>query len=504
MFRKLALAASLASSFGAMNAHAVDYELFLGGATALDTAVRRLVVIDVCASNIEKYQNSAIGFTYRCTPKPGLNGINPATDRVVILKNTVAGSFTGVREVRNSTATFLKPPSPLALGTSGCPGAGVAGTEFGIAITTFTCTGNGGTGAPDAGFSDVEPRIFDSNPNFVVSPTSPAPFGPSWTNGLSSVAAFSQAFGFPVSDKAYRVLQIAQGKCTSLANCASVDPSFGEALAPSMNIADVRGMFSGALTDWTGIDANRATGVSAIGTAAAAAGLNTAVKVCRRAETSGTQASYNVLVQGFPCLGAAALTFQSNANDACTVNGATLSSGTSLNQGGYIGDGPYPNVTADQCAGNYTVVVNNGASNVDTCLTKADQFNQMAVGTIGLDRSPNDPGASGTGDDPDGAPDAWHYVKFNDVYPSSTNIAGGKYEMMVESTFNRRSAGNGSAYSIQKVAMMNKLQDSSADPANPLPGVFSLPSRGFNWDGLLPVIKAERGGNSCAPLLTTF
>lgn len=503
MLRKLALAVSIAGSFGAMNAYAVDYELFLGGATALDTAVRRLVVIDVCASSIEKYQNSAVGFSYRCTPKPGLNGINPATDRVIILKNTVAGSFTGVREVRNSTATFLKPPSPLALGTSAC-GAGVAGTEFGIAITTFTCTGNGGTGAPDAGFSDVEPKIFDSNPNFVVSPTSPAPFGPSWTNGLASVAAFSQAFGFPVSDKTYRVLQISQGKCTSLANCAAVDPSFGEALAPNLNIADVRGMFSGSMTDWTGIDANRSTGASAIATAALAAGLNTAVKVCRRAETSGTQASYNVLVEGFPCLGGSAAVFRSNASDDCTVNGATLSSGTVLGQGGYIGDGTYPNVTNDQCKGTYTVVVGNGASNVDTCLTKADLFDEMAIGTIGLDRTPNDPGASGTGDDPDGAPDSWHYVKANDVYPSLTNINFAKYELMVESTFNRRSAGNGAAYSIQKTAMMDKLQNSSADPANPLPGVFSLPSRGFNWDGIAPVIKAERGGNSCNPLLTTF
>jgi hypothetical protein len=503
MVRKLALAASIAGSFGAMNANAVDYELFLGGATALDTAVRRLVVIDVCASNIEKYQNSAIGFTYRCTPKPGLNGINPATDRVVILKNTVAGSFTGIREVRNSIASFLKPPSPLSLGTSAC-GAGVAGTEFGIPITTFTCTGNGGTGAPDAGFSDVEPRIFDFNPNFVVGPTSPAPFGPSWANGLNSVAAFSQAFGFPVSDKAYRVLQIAQGKCASLANCAAVDPSFGETLAPSLNIADVRGMFTGTLTDWSGIDANRSSGASAIANAAIAAGLDTAVKVCRRAETSGTQASYNVLVEGFPCLGSAAAIFASNAVDGCTVNGATLSSGTAINQGGYIGDGTYPNVTLDQCKGSYTVVVGNGASNVDTCLTKADLFNEMAIGTIGLDRSPNDPGASGTGDDPDGAPDAWHYVKANDVYPSLTNIAFGKYELMVESTFNRRSAGNGAAYSVQKTAMMDKLQNSSADPTNPLPGVFSLPSRGFNWDGIAPVIKAERGGNSCSPLLTTF
>lgn len=503
MIRKLFIASSIFSLFFTMKAHAVDYELFLGGSTDFDTGLRRLIVIDICASQIEKYQSS-IGFTYRCVPKFGLNGINPATDRVIILKNSFSGAFSSVREVRNTTTTFSKPPSPLALATSGCNDPGVAGTEFGTPITTFTCIGNGGIGAPDAGFSDVEPRIYDTNPNFFVSPTTPAPFGPSWQNGLTSVTVFSQAFGISVNNKAYRVLQISQGKCTSAPNCASVDASFGAALAPNLNHTDIRGMLSGALSDWIGIDANRATGVSAIGTAAAAAGLNTAVKICRQVEGSGIQASFNVLTLGFPCLGAAALSFQSNAVDACTVNGATLSSGVALNQGGYIGDGTYPNVTVDQCRGLYTVVVNNGASRVDTCLTKADQFNEMAIGTFGLGRIPNDPGASSTGDDPDGPADAWHFVKINDVYPSPANIIEGKYELMAESTFNRRSAGNGAAYSIQKTAMMDKLQNSSADPTNPLPGVFSLPSRGFNWDGIAPVIKSERSGNSCNPLLTTF
>lgn len=459
-------------------------------------------MIDICASQIEKYQSS-IGFTYRCVPKFGLNGINPATDRVIILKNSLSGAFSSVREVRNTTTTFSKPPSPLALATSGCDDPGVAGTEFGTPITTFTCIGNGGIDAPDAGFSDVEPKIYDTNPNFFVSPTTPAPFGPSWQNGLTSVTVFSQAFGISVNNKAYRVLQISQGKCTSAANCASVDPNFVEALVPNLNLADIRGMLSGALTDWIGIDANRATGVSAIGTAAAA-GLNTLLKVCRQVEASGVQASFNLLTQGFPCLSAYAAGFQNNANDNCAVNGATLSSGTSLNQGGYIGDGTYPNVTVDQCRGLYTIVVNSGSSRVDTCLTKADQFNEMAIGTFGLGRIPNDPGASATGDDPDGPLDAWHFVKINDVYPSAANVVVGKYELTAESTFNRRSAGNGPNYSIQKVAIMNRLQDSSADPANPLPGVFSLPSRGFNWNGISPVIKAERSSINCQPLLTTY
>lgn len=501
MLRKLTLAASLAVSGFAMNANAVDFELFLGGATALDTATRRLIVIDVCQSNIEKYQNTAIGFTYRCTPRAGLAGINPATDRVIISKNTVAGSFTGVREVRNQT-TLVKPPSPVNLGTSGC-GALAATTEFGIAIQAATCTGNAGTGIPDAGFSDVEPAIFNSL--FTVTPVSPAPFGPSWQNGLASVGAFAQGFGLPVNDKTYRVLQIAQGKCASVAACQAADPSFGEALAPSLNIGDVRGMLGGTLLSWDGIDANRTTGVSAIATAASASGLDLAVKVCRRGDTSGTNATYRALCQGAPCLGGSALPFFNNGQDNCTVNGTGGTTGTGIGNGGYIGDGTYPNVTVDQCRGNYTVVVNNGSSNVDTCLTKADDLNEMAIGNLGLDRIPGDVG-SGTGDDPDGATDRWHFVKFNDVYPSIANINSCKYELVVESTFNRRSAGNGAAYGTAKTSLMDRIQNASADPANPLPGVYSLPSRGFDFTGAptSQIIKCERGGNTCGPLVTSF
>lgn len=495
MLRKLTLVASLAASGLAMNSNAVDFELFLGGATALDTATRRLIVIDVCASAIEKYSNSAVGFTYKCTPKAGLTGINPATDKVIVSKNTVAGSFTGVREVRNST-NLLKPPTPLNLGTSAC-GAGTAATEFGIAITNFACTGNGGNAIPDAGFSDVEPAIFNSL--FTVTPTSPAPFGTSWQNGLSSVAAFSQAFGFPVNDKTYRVLQVAQGKCASIPACQAADPSFGETLAPMLNIGDVRGMFSGVLTSWDGLDANRNTFNSLLGNTATAAGLELAVKVCRRGDTSGTQATFRALCQGAPCLGNAALPFQNNTQDNCSVNGATVGTGTGLNNGGYIGDGVYPNITVDQCRGSYTQVVNSGAGNVDTCLTKADDLDEMAIGVLGLDRIPGDAG-SGSGDDPDGTNDKWHFVKFNGVYPSIANILDCKYELMAEATFNRRTA----AYTTQKTSLMDRIQNASADPANPLPGVFSLPSRGFIWDGAAQVIKCERNGSTCNPLVTAY
>jgi energy-converting hydrogenase Eha subunit H len=50
MLRKLTLVATLATSGLIMNANAVDFDLFLSGSTATDTAVRKLILSAVYQS----------------------------------------------------------------------------------------------------------------------------------------------------------------------------------------------------------------------------------------------------------------------------------------------------------------------------------------------------------------------------------------------------------------------------------------------------------------------
>ena len=513
MFRKLALAATLVSSGFAVTANAADEFVFLAGATATDTAVRRVIVLEVCANTIERF-NSPAGFTYRCIPKPAV-GL-PAGDRVIISKNSTVGAFTAVQNVRNfNIAPFLaKPFTPPAAGAIPAPCvAGANAAEFPGAPATQLYTGcadtaGGNAFAPDGGLSDVEPKLFDSITAVVNNG-----LGNSWSNGLASVTAFAQAFVLPVNDKTYRVLQADQkiGGCVTPAACAALDPGFAEANAPSLSAADIRGFFSGTATDWDVTSTSAPGSVSGLATGA---GLNTAVKVCRRNSSSGTQASFAALFQGKPCLGGSALAFLDNTQDNCNA-----ASGNNPNNDGAVGTGagqngmiglPYPTVavpfaagSTDGCFGSYTQVINAGGGQVDVCLTNADNLNEMAVGLLSTDRRPGD-GVAPNGDDGDGIADKWHYVKYNGIYPSDNNVINCKYELITESNFNRRAAGNGPAYSAPVKAVLDFIQNATATPTNPLPGIYSLPSRGFTWDGVSQIIKCERGGNTCAPLLSTF
>ena len=509
MFRKLALAASLASAGIGMNANAADDFVFLAGATATDTAIRRVIVLEVCASAIERF-NSAAGFTYRCVPKAAV-GL-PSGDRIIISKNTTVGSFTAIQNVRNQAPLLAKPYTPPAAGAIPAPcvaGANVAEFTGAPATQVYnSCADSAGGAAfiPDGGLSDVEPKLFDT-----ITTVIPNGLGNSWANGLTSVTSFSQSFGIPVSDKAYRALQADQkiGGCTTVAACATLDLTFSEANAPTISAGDLRGFFSGGAVDWDAVSTTPGS-IAAIAAAATPA-LNTAVKVCRRNASSGTQASFSAVLQGRGCLGASALAFLDNTQDNCNAaNGNSPANdgaaGTGANQSGMLGL-PFPgvggSVTSDGCFGSYTQVINAGAGQVDVCLTQADNLNEMAVGLLGTDRQPGD-GTAPNGDDQDGVGDKWHYVKLNGVFPNVNNVINCRYELMTESNFNRRAPGNGPAYSAPVTAVMNFIQNATATPTNPLPGLYSLPSRGFAWDGVQQIIKCERGGNTCNPLSTTF
>src|SRR5262249_7001536 len=195
---------------------------------------------------------------------------------------------------------------------------------------------------PDGGLSDVEPALFGT------------------TSGLSSSSPIGQVFGTPVTDKLYRKLQTAQG--------ISEVSGFAQSNAPTLKSSELRGLFSGSITDWQGIDA----GITGAGTG------TTSVKICRRGTTSGTQKTFEARLLGTGCMATALggqLFFSNNTNDDFTGNGTAIGTATSLGNGGFTG-----------FTGVFTVVINNGSGDVDTCLTAADNQDELAIGILGLDR----------------------------------------------------------------------------------------------------------------------
>ncbi len=453
----VALATIAAPSF------AQSVEVRISGASALQNSIAKAVA-EVCDStkalSDRNLYRSASGTTYTCTAKAA---VLAGGKTVVIRKRDAGGSAFGVLNLNVGTNTlgFTNPGGSCVASTVDTDiNAGVAGVQIDLDPTAAVLQFNAFSGCSDAtlgvmyGVSDVEPTLFA---------------GQGAVNNVTGTALLAQVFGLAVNDKLYRSMQVAEGKYADVAAAAAGDPAFSEANAPSIEASQFRSIAIGNYQDWTQVNAD----------IAAAPGGTTAIKVCRRVATSGTQATFNARLLENPC-GSGALTFGTNAGDA-----------TALNDGA--------NAASLVKTDAYTIVMNSGAGNVDNCLTVADNQNEAAIGLLGTERLPG----AAPSDDPDGVADAWHYIKLDGVYPSVQNTIDGKYDLYAEATWNR---GTGITYTADQEAVANFMISTMGSPDTitgaGLLGVAALPDNGFDPTTQTPVLKGGRGGNTCRP--TTF
>lgn len=452
----VALATVAAPSF------AQSVEVRISGASALQNSIAKAVA-EVCDAarplSDRNLYRSASGTTYTCTAKAS---VLAGGKTVVIRKRDAGGSAFGVLNLNVGTNTlgFTNPGGSCVASTVDTDvNAGVAGVQIDLDPTAAVLQFNAFNGCSDAtlgvmyGVSDVEPTLFA---------------GQGAVNNVTGTPLLAQVFGFAVNDKLYRKLQVAEGKYASEGAAAAGDPAFSEANAPSIEASQFRSIAVGNYRDWTQV--NPAITAAATGT--------TAIKVCRRVATSGTQATFNARLLENPC-GSGALPFGTNTADDAPGNDAN---GASL-------------AKTDA----YTIVMNSGAGNVDNCLTVADNQDELAIGLLGTERV----SGAAPSDDPDGVADKWHYIKLDGVYPSIQNTIDGKYDLYAEATWNR---GTGITYTADQEAVANFMISTMGSPDTitgaGLLGVAALPDNGFDPTTQTPVLKGGRGGNTCRP--TTF
>jgi hypothetical protein len=472
---KMTVACGLAlGAFGFANvASAATIDLFVSGATAQDPNLEK-VIVDLCDEALplatRTKWTSAAGSTWNCQARSGLGSITAGTI-LNISKRTAGGSGEGIVQV--VSGTLVRP------GTTGCGPSVLRDLDPTVGVSNFQffsgCT-DAGAQSPHAGLSDVEPRLFGVN------------------SGLASAGTIAGVFGVAMTDKLYCQLQNIQFPGA----CDLNDP----ARVPTLKSSELRGIMTNNLTDWTGVHPS----IVAEGSG------TTAIKVCRRGTTSGSQKTFEVRMLGLGCAGATALNsgaFNStvnNLNDDSTLNntlGSTvIGTATASGNGGFRG-----------YTGVYTAVINNGSGDVDMCLTAADNQNELAIGFLGVERISGAAGTAGPlsdGDDGDGLVDKWHYAKLDGVYPSVANLVNGSYDnLWSQATFNRRPSG----YTTDQTNLMNSLQTRIGDPANitgvPFLGIAGLPSNGYTWDGIAPVVRGERRTasgdiNNCQDSLVVF
>ncbi|HJY79264.1 MAG TPA: hypothetical protein VKE95_21650, partial [Burkholderiales bacterium] len=187
----------------------------LSGATAQDPivgqAIARLCLVTAGVSTLDRYLIGTTQFGYYCSMSsatiPGLSG----TLRVLVLKESVAGSGNGVTPLLapGSTLAFEKIDT-TTIGSCGATSAvgtvTVTGDPLGIpGFNSRTCSTAAVDPTPQrpiAGLSDVEPAFFTTANTTALAPTSANLLG----------------FGVAVNEQLYRALQVAQGKDSTNTN----------------------------------------------------------------------------------------------------------------------------------------------------------------------------------------------------------------------------------------------------------------------------------------------
>ena len=450
---KLTQIALAVAAIGAAPAFAADITvgvpasniIYISGASALSNTVNG-VITSLCNTAPVKYSDNKDGkqtFAYVCDSAKAGAGFAGGS-KYIVVKRDEDGSFAGVGPVVNQ-------------GTN-ADGVATGGLNFmdlkNCDTTAKTCNyikpdfSNGAAVVPHAGLTDVESKIWQGRGQFAPSTTA--------FQTRSSFAA--QGFGVAVTEVLYKALQNKQKADGKLAgSCATGDFTVGSC-QPTITreqYTSIASQTGGYHTDWAPI----------IG----AAGAGQAVNLCRRVDTSGTQASSDTYFLSNPC---------ANANP----NFGKLA----------------PATAADSAAGSFHVIENSSTGNVKACL--ADHNNGVnnpktanneaaegmyAVGVVSLEN----------------APDAgWKFVKLSNTSPNldakqRQTAIDGEYDFAFEFEALWRDD-----LDTTRKTFMDAFVGQLSDPNKvDLRGIYVVPGTFDNPSFPTKVGKATRLGNSCQP-----
>lgn len=198
---------------------------------------------------------------------------------VSVLYHTIAGGSYNAFAPHVDGVQLTRLKNLNSLSNNGCvagPTIRVNDNQTAVRVYRTCATGVGATlndnapSLPAGGFADVEAQLFGKDVSAA---------------GTQAPANVGQVFGVAVSVPLYRALQTAQGITK---NTDALDPGFDPENAPSISSAQYTALITGTYTDWSKIIPNN---------------TSTQVRIGRRVDTSGTQASSNAYFLKNPCNG---------------------------------------------------------------------------------------------------------------------------------------------------------------------------------------------------------
>lgn len=243
--------------------------LYISGASAVQGGFQQITATLLQANPVRFQSPTANDYRAVAGKLVTSAGSWNAGDDVIIINRAKGGSVFGVNPVaRNEKIESLN------ISAASCTtGAGTVASPYVCALTTDSTGATPSTDddfiAPDAGVSDVAPKLFDGLYNTEGEP-SEAALTPSELALLTPTPIYTLAFGVPMSDNL---------------------PLF------NINKSSLSAIMAGNVGTWNQVNA-AAAGLTA---AQASAGSTDDILICRRVNGSGSQAVANLYYGNYPC-----------------------------------------------------------------------------------------------------------------------------------------------------------------------------------------------------------
>lgn len=338
---------------------APELEVFVSGASAQDVGFENSFRVGTCQpGTLDIYRAGAPGNNrvIYCRIDGtlgdgfGISGFPAAPGlRVAIYKSSIGGSGNGVAPVANDTSAGLQFRALTGLPVTGSGLCDQVGEPADGALIAYTSHNNCGVApntapdrtadadeGPDAGLSDVEPRLI-------------RPFIATNASRLRSRGANHLLFGIAVSTNFRDALQTAQGLTVGSDTYENM---------PTLTSAAIAGAFTQNITEWSQLRTQA-------GAALPGLPADPTAFVCRRVQTSGSEAITEVHFARARC----------EASVAEFATDSDSASATAL-----------PNFDG-------SVYEGSGSSNVRDCLDAANDTGRWSIGLLSLENKANNPPA---------------------------------------------------------------------------------------------------------------
>lgn len=413
----------------------------------------------------------------------GIGGTTSYSDgRVAVCTTSSAGPAAGLYAgpfavVKRDTDGSFAGVGPVISGTALTKWADVNNCDS----TALTCALDTTTAiVPAGGLSDVETAVWQGlNKTGALAASVPTS-----TAGITKVSGFAaQGFGVMVSEELYKAMQNVQKADGRLASsCVTGDFTAG-ACQPSISKAEYAAIA-------------RADNANYVVNAGVSGSATDPINLCRRVETSGTQASSNVFFLNNACSNASP-TFGAVNPKFVDFTGGGVNPVTFSSSAGQNVSGNY-----DDFGGAFGLFEGSGTGDARNCVINrnngqnpnkvADGLGKFAIGWISLENAP----AAG-----------WKLVKLDGVSPNAyqtaagwvadsnqrVNVAKGLYDAMFEFEMIYPTAGTHAGF-------FGALKTAFADPTVlNTRGIVIAPGTFTHSSNPTLVAKGTRNGNNCAP-----